>query len=136
VLQNAESKSFEFAPPACPSDIQGARSQISNPDLLQDESSFKQTIDDMVSKAGGYDIAIASVAAQRIATLQAAQQAADTARQVWTEQGDFGVVSDCPQAEGIYCSAVHTMWAYSDAVVIYKYTEAALQCRQLLETRK
>jgi hypothetical protein len=136
MLQKAESKTFSFPASACPKDLQGVRSQISNPELLRDDANFKQTFKDMVKQAGGYDVAIAATAAQRVETLRAAHEAEQMAHDAWAEQGTFGDLSDCPQAEGIYCAGVHASWAYSDAVIVYKYTEAGLQCAQMLEARK
>jgi hypothetical protein len=136
MLQKAESTTFSFPASACPKDLQGVRSQISNPDLLQDTESFKQTFQDMAQKAGGYDVAIATIAALRVESLRSAQEANDTAQQVWGGPGKFGDPADCPQADGIYCSSIHMAWLYSDAVIVHKYTEAGLQCSQMLEARK
>lgn len=136
MLQKAEAKTYSFPASACPKDLQGVRKDITNPDLLQDKAAFKQTFKDMVNKAGGYDVAIAATAAQRVDTLRAAHEAETMAHQAWAENGNFADLADCPQAEGIYCSGVHAAWAYSDAVIVYKYTEAGLQCSQMLEARK
>jgi hypothetical protein len=130
MFTKAESKAFNFNPGNCPEDYKKVVPYISYPQLVNNPAAISSRLRDEARKAGSYDAAIDLGEQQLAAFRQKVSEAEQTAEQSWGGAAPLYDISACPQVEGIYCSAVHAIWGFSDAIVMEQYAIAGYKCHK------